>query len=339
MMKPTCFGLGFLCLACIAVGLGPLGLSAQEPASGPAPLRIHLMDGSVLTGQLTLVDLEVETDYGKLVVPVTAIRSFTPGLGSHPEIGARFELLVRNLASENFPTRESAQKELLKFGPQIRPSLELKLKDEKDLEARKRITSLLEDLSAESEGEESETAHAGWIERDTVETTHFTIVGKIVPQALTIASKYGELKVTLKDIRKGQTTIIDREDLRKTVGVDGLHIVWTSFFDSGIRLQRGDEIKVNADGNVTMTPWGPQAISTPDGSQNYGWYIPNQIAAGALVGRIGTNGRIFKVGSKAEFVADRPGNLFFAIALPPGHEGQVFPGRYNARVVVHPKID
>ena len=78
-------------------------------------------------------------------------------------------------------------------------------------------------------------------------------------------------------------------------------------------------------------------MSSPDGAQNYGWYIPNQIPAGALVGRIGNSGTIFKVGSKATITADKSGVLNLAIGMEPNYSNQAFPGEYHTKIHVEKK--
>ena len=72
---------------------------------------------------------------------------------------------------------------------------------------------------------------------------------------------------------------------------------------------RGDKVTIAADGTITMTPWGNQALSTPDGAPNYGWFVQNKIAGGTLVGKIGPQGSVFRIGSKHTFTADRTGVL------------------------------
>ena len=45
---------------------------------GPKFMRLHLQDGSVISGDLTVSEIAVETQFGKLVVPIDKIRSFAP---------------------------------------------------------------------------------------------------------------------------------------------------------------------------------------------------------------------------------------------------------------------
>ena len=86
-----------------------------------------------------------------------------------------------------------------------------------------------------------------------------------------------------------------------------------------------------------MTPWGNQAICTPDGAPNYGWFVPNKIAGGTLVGKIGPKGSVFRIGSKHSFTADRSGILQLAVAMQGDPQNQQFPGEYRVKIRIKRK--
>jgi hypothetical protein len=314
--------------------------SPLPPAADSETLKILLMDGSQIGGKLAAQQIEIDTQFGKLTVPVSAIISLTPGFGSHPHIGQNINELVEKLGSPVFSEREAAQKALAAMGPAIRVKVAHAAEDA-DTERRTRVKAILEEFDQADEDSESEdsqpVAARRMIDRDTVETTDFTVVGKIVPQEFQIASHYGVLNVKLSDIRRIQRDVAEKQDLQKTIAVDGNSLITRTMKDSGLRVQRGDKLTFAADGTVTMIPWGNQAISTPDGAPNYGWYLPNKIAGGALVGKIGANGPVFRVGSKHTMTADRSGTLQLAIAVQGDPNNQVFPGEYRVKVRVKRK--
>ena len=121
------------------------------------------------------------------------------------------------------------------------------------------------------------------------------------------------------------------------IDVEGQHLAQKQFKSSGIRLTAGDRVTISAEGTITMTPWGSNARSTPDGAPNYGWYMGNQIAAGALVGRIGDSGTVFKVGRQSSFTAKKSGVLQLAIGMHPSYINNAFPGKYTTKIRVRPK--
>ncbi len=337
---------GYLLLgADIIVAQEPKATPEAEPAAAaPAVdldlIRIHLMDGSTISGKLSVDEIEVSTSFGKLQVPIRSIRSFTPGLTSHPELARNVDSLIEDLGSSNYPKRELAQKALLKLGLPVRGELERRA-DDTDNERRTRIKELLEQFDELSESEEESDEPRqdlqSLIRHDQVETADFTIVGQIVTQKFTIASQYGPLSIKLSDIRRGERESPGGGDIRKTLKMDGTHIVQTNLLGSGIKLEKGDRVTIGAEGQITMTPWGNQASSNPDGAQNFGWYQANVIPIGALVGKIGSQGTVFKIGSKHSFTADKAGTLYLAMAMMPDYANNQFPGEYRIKLRVQRK--
>lgn len=312
-----------------------------RPPVHPQMIRLHLMDGSVISGKLSIKEILVDTEFGQLNVPIENIRIFTPGLGSHPELTGRIDSLIDDLGSSEYGDRERAQKELQKIGL---PALELlqKRQDDTDTERRKRIKTLLTELediqdALEDEfAEEPEMDRSLMIQRDTVVTTEFTMVGKIVPKSFNISSPYGSLVIKLSDIRRAVRDSGGRPDVKKSFGLDGSYIVQRGSLDTKIRVERGDRVYLEADGTLTMTPWGNRAIATPEGAPNYGWYIPNDIPSGALIAKIG-KGNFFKVGSKHNFTVEKTGDLELAIGMQQDYSNNNFPGRYNVKILVKRK--
>jgi hypothetical protein len=313
---------------------------AAEPPAPEKPLppdfiRLHLMDGSVIAGRLSMKEITVETLFGNLNVPVSKIKSITPGLVSHPTLAKEISGLIADLGSANYSDREKAQQALVKMGPPVRSELERQQNDS-DVERRNRVKAILAEFDQQTEDQEESDAAASLRERDTIDTTEFTIVGKIVPQSFVVTSLYGDLNVKLADIRKGERTSEKKDDIRQTFSVDASHFALRSALSTGIRVERGDVVSVTADGTITMTPWGNQAVATPEGAQNYGWFIPGQIASGALVGKIG-NDSFRKLGSRSTFTAERSGILQLAIGMQADYTENQFPGKYTVKVRVQRK--
>ena len=174
--------------------------------------------------------------------------------------------------------------------------------------------------------------------RDTVVTTEFTIIGTISPKTFTVNNRYGKLVVELADIDNVSRKIEkEQKILRKALTVEGANVVPRQFKNSRIRLKRGQKVSIKAEGSVTLSPWGQQAVSTPDGSTQHGWHVQNQIPNGALVGRVG-DGPVFLVGSKLKFTAKKAGELQFGIGTHPSHTHQNYPGQYELKItVIDPK--
>jgi hypothetical protein len=304
----------------------------------PRMLRLHLMDGSIITGELSVDDIKVQTDFGLLTVPVERIRSFSPGLDSYPQIAAQIAGLIEILGSDDYPAREQAHKDLSRMGVKILRLLE-PYRNDANAERKRHVLEVVKELEElmEEESGFDEPAEKPWIHGDTMVTSQFTIVGKIVQDTFQVSSKYGPLTVKLADVRTADRAGGAKQPIQKRLTVEGTHLAQKSFKSSGIRVERGDKIEVRADGQIIMTPWGDGYVSSPDGGEMYGWYA-NQILAGALVAKIGNSGQVIKIGSRSTFVAKTSGLLQFAIGMAPdfANEGYSFPGQYNLRIKVEP---
>ncbi len=310
----------------------------------PRQIRLHLLDGSIIAGELSVDNIAVETEFGVLTVPVEKIRSFKPGLDSYPEKGKQIEILIENLGSEDYQTREQSHKELLNFGLKIEKELELH-SDDGNAERKRHLDQLRKEIAELAEEREfsdfddENQADRPWIRGDTIVTTEFTIVGTIQTKTFEVTSKYGPLTVKLSDVQTGDRQIGTKESVRKALTVSGSNLIQRGMKSTGIRVEKGDKITVRADGQIVMTPWGGNYSSNPDGGTYYGWYVPNEIPGGALVAKIGKSGKETKVGARKTFIATSSGLLQFGIAMMPDYanEGYNFPGQYNVSVKIEPR--
>jgi hypothetical protein len=309
---------------------------------GPKFIRLHLQDGSVISGDLSVAEVTVETQFGKLTVPIAKVRSFTPGLDSNKKAAEQINGLVEKLGSDDYKTREQAHKDLAAMGIRVQKELEKHVGSE-NAELKRHVSEILKELEEATEEQADDDAEASvaspWIQLDTVVTTDFTVLGKVTPQDFTIDSKYGPLKIALGDISRAERETGARESYKKNMSVGGDTLAQRGFKSSGLKVQAGDKVIIKAEGSIVMSPWGSNAHSGPDGMPNYGWYIPNQIPGGALCARIGEKGQPFKVGRSSTFVAKTSGTLQFAIGIQAEYagEGYQFPGEYKLKLRVDPK--
>lgn len=306
--------------------------------SDPDVIKLNLMDESIITGKLSVKEIAVETQYGTLNIPVDKIKSFTPGLQSHPGYAKQVSTLIQALGSSNFNEREKAQVQLMDKMPTIRGELE-KYQNDADTERRNRVVAILTQYE-EAAADEPATSSA-WLmqQKDVVETVDFTIVGKIVPQSFQLTSQYGALTIQLADIRKAQRDTNKKEDLRQTITVDASNFAYKNPLNTNIRLERGDKLTITAEGTIQMQPWGNNASASPEGNQQYGWFLGNQIAMGALIGRVGTNDQFTKIGNKYSMTVDKGGVLQLAIAMNNDYNENQFPGKFTVKIHVAKRQD
>jgi len=322
--------------------------TSPKKKTNPRRIRVFLMDGSVIAGELSVDSINVQTEFGKLTVPVTKIISITPGLDSHTKLAATIKTLIQTLGDDDYKAREQAHKDLLAMGPPIR-DIVAEYTEDKNAERKRHATEIVQKLDEMSEqsgfdefGEESES-NRKYVRYDLVETPEFTIAGKISPSAFQIESKYGPLKVSLNDIKRTEREYVGREVVSRRLTVPGQTLIQRGLKSSGIRVKAGDTIAVTATGRILMTPWGSSANTGPDGNSRYSYYSvgSTRFYGGTLVARIGDSGSFEKVGSRRKFVAKKNGLLSFGIAMNNSYAGSnyYFPGNYKLRIKVQPKTD
>lgn len=300
----------------------------------PQFARLHMWDGSIVGGELETASITVTTEFGILEIPITKIREFRPGLLSFPEKVNEIETLVANLGSDDFDTREQAQRKLLSMGNEIRAVIG-DFTDGGSAERKKRLGEIKKQI-AETLGDEAEAASKSLGQGDTVVTPGFTIVGKIEQLEFPVKSKFGQLKVKLSDIKRADRQFhFGPSEMRKTVSVDGMALLQRQPVATGIRVNQGDTIEISADGNVNWTNWNK--ISDPEGLDGQGNY--ENIRSGTLCAKIGS-GKAIKIGKQQKFVASASGTLYLGIAMQASYlnnSSYRWVGSYNATIRVTPQ--
>jgi hypothetical protein len=309
-------------------------VSQPKAPRNPKEVRLHLVDGSVITGELTVSHVTVETEFGELRIPVEKLMGFKPGLDSNPELTKRIETLVEQLGGNDYKARESAHRELASMGVKLQNEID-RFSDGGNAERKKHLAEIrteIEQLSEQADDFDEETADP-WIRGDAVHTPDFTIVGSIKEKSFAVNSRYGVLNVDLSEI-----SFVDREggnagESNVRIVVSGNDFIQANPKSTGIKVTKGDTIKISADGQITLTPWGNNYIATPDGNSQSGKFR-NTIDNGALTAQIGSS-EFIMVGSKKSFVAKESGLLKLGTAMMDNYtNGYNYPGEFKVKVKV-----
>ena len=306
---------------------------------GPTEIRLTMQDGTIITGEMDRPSLVVNTDFGQLDVPISRIKQLRPGLLSNPALNDEIQGLINTLGGDNFEQREEAHKSLERYGHLIYHVL-TSAGDGENAEQKRHLDELRQrcsEMMDQGDAFGEAAIEPAWIEYDTVVTDTFEIVGRVDLSNFQVESRYGQLNVAFADVKLVDRMFGQKEAINRRMTVEGTAIAGFSYKSSRIRVARGDRVTISADGQVVMSPWGSNAMTTPDGNQGYGMY--KQFPGGALVGRIGESGEEFLVGRQASFVADRDGIIQLGVAVQPDYaqSGYAFPGQYTLRIRVEPE--
>ena len=324
----------------------------QEPAdvidtsAQPAPqsmaddqIKLHMWDGSIVGGKVSVQSIDVMTEFGMLTIPINQIVAFYPGLDSFPQKKAQLEQLVQDLGDGTYQVRENAHRALVKIGLPLKKEID-KFADGGSVERKKHLVEIrkeLQELIDDAEEIEEATNIRELTQQDKVVTPYMTVVGKIQTELFEVTSKFGELKVRLEDVEYASRDVnLPKDDLRKKVEIDSDNFYQRKPKSTGIRVNKGDRIKIRAEGVMEWTNWNKS--STPEGLSSQGSW--NSIKSGTLIARIGKNeDNVVKVGAKEDWVAKRSGVLYLAIAIQDSYvknNGYRWTGEYDVKVVVSP---
>jgi hypothetical protein len=316
---------GFVTILLLALGLALTSSAQPPPVKRLDEVNVVLQDGTFIRGKLEIKSLEVETPYGKLVVPAADIIRVRVGKSSNKDLKSKIDKLIGELGSKDFQIRETAQKELAKFGKKAYAEIEAATRSE-DAEVATRAQALLAEIDM---GDDEEIQPAD----DEIITPTLTLRGVMKLDAISLQTRYGTLKLDKKDILT--LTLGEMADAGKIVRLTDRNTSQGQWLDTGIRVKRGDRIIVSATGAINWVNNG--YVTEPRGNPQIGQWtrIGNQpVFYGALVGRIGQSGQMFFIGDKFNDKASADGNLSIAIGCSWGPQNAT--GDYKVRIEVRP---
>jgi hypothetical protein len=246
--------------------------------------QLSCKDGAFIIGRIDIDKFEIETDYGKLVVPRDQVIKIRIGKNADKDLKKKITDLIAKLGHEEFKEREDATKELGALGGVALEELREAAKSD-DVEVKTRAEKLVKEIEQTLSPEDEEV-----IDDDEIVAVKFTIRGTLLVDKFKIATRYGMLELPKKDIKA--VLVSTPSGVTKTVVVAGASHTGESMKDTGIDVKKGDKIVISATGTVYIRNWGVNV--SPEGDPSYGTHYSG-IPAGALMGKIGASGRLFKV--------------------------------------------
>src|SRR5262249_36636357 len=161
----------------------------------PGSMVVRFVDDSMLKLVVRDPQVELQTPYGKLVIPIRDVQRIDLGRRISEDVAKQIEAATTKLASTQFRERETAGQALLSLGAKAYPAL-LRAAKSKDPEVCRRAESLLDDVR-----QAAGTDLLDMPDHDVVYTEHSKISGKITTPFLKVTtSQFGDLEVKLADI-------------------------------------------------------------------------------------------------------------------------------------------
>jgi len=298
---------------------------AQESTTSQRPnlAEVRFGDGSIVRMTLLQENLEVQTKYGKLTIPLQEVRRVEFGLHVPPDVNHQINQSVKRLASDVYKERVSASKDLVQAGHLAFPMLQ-RASRSTDQEVAVRATSLMKQISERVSPDLLKLR-----EDDVITTAEFTVTGKIVSQTIKANSPhFGDVNLKLSELRmlhmrqNGGKLELVVDAAKHGSSLD-------QWLDTGVTVDGGQRVCVNSDGNVDLWPQGPgQYMAAPKGYNTAG--KGGQFMAGALIAKVGENGKPFYVGDRYEGTAPEDGRLYLMIVPSPWNNASI--GQFRVRI-------
>ena len=307
----------------LVLAVSSRSLAQESTTSRPSIAEVRFGDGSIVRMTLLQENLEVQTKYGKLLIPLSEIRKVEFGLHVPPEVNQQITQSIKRLASDVYKERDGASKELVQVGHFAFPSLQ-KASRSSDQEVSYRAASLIKQISERTSPELLKMR-----EEDVIQTVEFTVTGKITSQTIKANSPhFGDVALKLSELRTMQ---VRQHGGKSDLVLDAAKVgsALDQWCDTGIIVDAAQRVLITGEGQVDLWPQGPgQYLAAPKGYNTAG--KGGQFMAGALVGKIGENGKAFYVGDRFEGAANEEGKLYLQIVPSPWNNEST--GNYRVRV-------
>ncbi len=296
---------------------------SSTPSQAAPQAEVRFGDGSLVRLTLLQENLEVMTKYGKLTIPFTDVRRIEFGLHLPEGVGPKIQTAIGRMGSNVYKHREEAVNDLVDLGHFALPLVE-KAARGGDLEVAQRAQSVLKRITEKVPAEDLRTKA-----EDTIQTVEFLITGRIISPAIKARSvHFGDLSLKLSELRTLHLRG-GKDDVEVTVDATKYGSAADQWLDTGTSIDSNLRLHIRGDGQVDLWPQTPgQYMTGPKGYTTAGKGGAHM--AGTLLGRVGSDGKVFVVGDRFEGIPGREGRLYLHIVPSPWNNAST--GNYRVKI-------
>ncbi len=292
-------------------------------AQNVTEFTLTLKDGNVVTGTSKITSVTLETDYGKLEIPIKNVTTIE--LGLHPDNSqkSKIESLAKQLNTSNEEMRESAYKSITELNASAIPVLEDVMYSSNYLSSDftdYTLTNAIAELKA------NHSVSNDYKTKDVVSIDYeYNMGGKYNFTSMQLKTEYGTLTIPRDKIEKIDVMYYDAsEGGMKTFKLfANKHISGNKdggWLKTGIMVKNGQSIDVISSGEVTFAslsgnkykPDGSYKNSTSDDFQANS-STSNYPVYGNTVFKIGDTGTSVKAGANYKGRVSSTGMLYLSI--------------------------
>ncbi|MFA4851971.1 MAG: hypothetical protein WC599_05580 [Bacteroidales bacterium] len=283
-------------------------------------LKLSLRDGNVISGtSSSITTVSLNTDYGKLEIPVRNVSSLEFGITPDNENKGKIINLIKQMNDPAEEKRQVAYAELVKMSIGSIPVIS------DYIYGSEYQSSEFTDYTPEAALSEMKSTYGvddGFKDKDVVTIDYeYTMGGVFALKTISLKTEYGMLEIPKEKIKEVEVSYYDEQSGDKAYKLlASKHISGNTdggWLNTGIKVKNGQKININASGEVTLESLSGNKY-TPDGntssSSDYeSEYSSTYPSYGNLVYKIGDSGEMIKAGSKYSGTAKSSGTLFLSI--------------------------
>lgn len=294
-----------------------ISLFAQE--SKDIQARITLRDGSIYNGSIIIKSIDLQTDYGKLLIPIKNVSSVDVGLTPNRSNKVKLENLAAQLSNDNEETRKIAYDELLKIKPsEIYVLMDYLYSDK--YTAPIDGTYSLDQLVSELNSTFNLSNNIG--EKDVISIDGEYVMGGIFTfPSIEIKTEFGALSIPKEKMSKIEITYVpsDGSGTSKVINLSASKYISGNanggWYRTGINVKKGQRILITANGEITLASLsnGKYTPKGAVGSAEVGTEGNAYPTYGQLVYKVGETGTMLTAGAKFNGTMPENGMLFISI--------------------------
>lgn len=305
-----------------------LTTSASLLSQKQAEVSLELHDGNFIKGTASFNDIDLTTNYGKLVIPASKVTSIKVGYGKDKSAQEKANNYIKLLnSSNNDQTRKGSYDGLVKMGLKALSSLEYYLTEDNSVDSTYSGEYTIENAYEEIKINNNITQSMS--EEDVINIDNmYSMGGTYNFTKLDVKTEYGTLVIPKEKIKSIDIFVISSTNNDETVFKLMANKNISSnpnggWYKTGIMLKAGQKFSINANGEITLASlsnavYKPNGVTKESGtgefSESLDYPSEGYPTYGMLVYKIGENSYDnLKAGAKFRGVAKTSGMLYISI--------------------------
>ena len=252
----------------IILFLSILAITNLANSQNKTEFTLSLKDGSVVTGSTKITKILLETDYGKLDIPIKSVTSIELGVHGDYSLKSKISNLIKQLSNTNTEMRENAYKAITELGASSIPVIE------KEMFSSDYNPGEFSDFSLSTAINELKATHNimdNYKSKDVVSIDYeYNMGGKYSFSSIELKTEYGTLTIPRTKIDKIDVMFYDASDggmktfkLFATTHISGNKN--GGWLKTGVMVKKGQGLDIISSGEVSFASLSGNKYK-PDGS-------------------------------------------------------------------------